>query len=177
MIMYIGISNLPGEIDQASISRFSMCIPFFYPQPREYSVLLNHMIVNKFGMTLDDDVDLDHCGDILFEKRISPRKLVDIAADIKQKHNTDNNGCPVISQDEIQKTITFTINNHNNRQIEKYTLQSIRMTSCYSYFPWVNNAGILNSEYKFQPFLKRFISPVTGEPDIDSIDDRLEEIK
>ncbi len=169
-VLFIGMSNFPTLLDPAIVDRFSKVIPFFHLQAQEYAALIGKAC-EKENIRFEDDVDINACGSMLVDKMISPRRVVDIIYDLKASKLFQDENDLFVTQDDLIGAIGHCLNNHNPLQIERMTLEAVRMASSVRQLPWFNNQS-----YEFHDWLKPHIDQETGIPDFSSIDDRLREL-
>ncbi len=170
-IMFLGMSNFPTLLDPAVVDRFSKVIPFLYYQPGEYAKLLKLLAKIK-GLILNPNIDLVACGKLLMDRMISPRRVVDILSDLKISCTVKGNDNNRISEQMLLDEISLSLSNHNQLQIERMSLEAIRMSTNVRQLPWYGN-----SHYQFQSWIKEYVHPETGIPDFMMIDQRLVELR
>lgn len=171
-VIFIAASNRPDLLDPATVDRFGVVIPFLLPTISEMKILLP-ILSNQLHLQLDDSVDLELISKILVEKRISPRQSLDVLSISRVLSDDELLKSGVISNAPLLDAAKSFQSNANSIEIERITLEALRMTTFKQLLPWHG----LKVPYDLPAYTETVVDEVSGNIDITKLNERLSQLK
>lgn len=171
-LIFTAASNRPDLLDPATVDRFSTVIPILQPTAEEFCAVLPKVAV-QLERTLATNTDLTKIAQLLQQKGLSVRQVVDVVAMASLKSDLLNNSSgSSISETALWEAANNFRSNHNPAQIEAITLEAVRMTTFAELLPWFESP----KTYPFPDFMRRLMNE-NFEIDLMALERRLQELK
>lgn len=171
-VIFIAASNRPDLLDPATVDRFGVVIPFLLPTITEMKVMLP-ILANQLHLYLDENVDIDLIAKILVEKRISPRQTLDVLSMARVLSNDETLKNEKISHESLLEASNSFQSNANSIEIERITLEALRMTTFKQLLPWYG----LKAPYDLPANTESVVDETSGNIDIAKLNERLRQLK
>jgi len=136
-IIFMAASNMPSLLDPATKDRFGVTIPFLLPTLEEMKRLIP-VLSSQLGLRISEQVDISNVASVLTEKKISPRQALDVLSMARVFSLDDPSSNDSLSEHHLISAAQSFQSNADPRQIERITLEAIRMTTFRELLPWHN---------------------------------------
>lgn len=171
-IIFMAASNMPSLLDPATKDRFGVTMPFLLPTLDEMKSLIP-VLASQLGLKLSDDLNIANVASVLTEKKISPRQALDVISMARVFSLEDSNSDVALLENHLIHAAKSFQSNADPLQIERISLEAIRMTTFKELLPWYG----MKSPFQLPAYSNLIVDESTGEIDIDKLNDRLFQIQ
>jgi transitional endoplasmic reticulum ATPase len=171
-VLFIAASNRPDLLDPATVDRFGVVVPFLLPTISEMEAIIP-VLAKQLCLSLDKSVDIRQIASILVQKKISPRQTLDVLSMSRILADDSTLKSGIIDQKSLLEAAMSFQSNADSLEIERITLEAIRMTTFKQLLPWYGS----NMNYDLPAYTENIIDQDSGDVDISKLNERLNQIK
>lgn len=171
-IIFMAASNMPSLLDPATKDRFGVTIPFLLPTLDEMKSLIP-VLSSQLNLELSSEINIANVASLLTEKKISPRQALDVISMARTFSLVDSTSTNALSESHLIRAAQSFQSNADPLQIERITLEAIRMTTFRELLPWHG----MTSPLQLPAYSDSVVDENTCEIDYNKLNDRLSQIQ